>query len=248
VWWFTRDVTPVLGGGRAILLQIADPVVAAGVRRHSDFVRRPQVRLLNTLAYIAAVVVGSPEDAAIASGFVNRAHRPVVGADDIDRQLWVAATLYDSAVRFHEELHGPIAPELAQRILDAYEPLGTSLSVPAGRWPATPDDFRAYWDDAVEGLDVTDDARAVARDLLHPRLAPAWIRATMPLARIVTVGLLPAVVREAYGFAWGPGEERRYRRTLRGVRVVAGVVPGPLRRLPMRLVLLRLRRAGRASG
>lgn len=232
-----------MAGGRAILLQVADPVVAAGVARHSDFVHRPQQRLVHTLQYVYAVVLGSDADARAAAAFVEHAHRPVAGADDPDHQLWVAATLYESALRMHELLRGPVDADLASAVLTAYEPLGGALRVPADRWPSTTAAFDAYWRRASAGLHVTDDARGVVRDLLHPRFAPVWIRALMPVARIVTVGLLPAEVRTAYGFAWGPAEERRFDRTVAVLRVVVAAVPGPVRRLPVRVLLRSLRRA-----
>ncbi|KQO63555.1 oxygenase MpaB family protein [Curtobacterium sp. Leaf261] len=240
---FGTDASLVMAGGCAILLQIADPVVGAGVARHSDFVHRPQQRLVHTLAYVYAVVFGTPTDAAVASAFVERAHRPVEGADDPGRQLWVAATLYDSAIRMHELLRGPIDPALALGVLRAYEPLGTALRVPDGVWPTTVTAFEEYWGRTLQGLLVTEDARAVVRDLLHPRFAPAWIRIAMPLARIVTVGMLPTSVRQAYGFAWGPREERRFARTISVLRVVVRAVPGPIRRLPHRVLIRGMRQA-----
>jgi len=240
---FAADAALVLAGGRAILLQIADPVVAAGVARHSDFAHRPQQRLVHTLMYVYAVVLGTAEEAAAAVRFVHRAHEPVAGADDPQRQLWVAATLYDSAIRMHELVHGPVDPDLATAVLRAYEPIGTALRVPPAMWPATPDLFAAYWADALGRLDVTDEARGVVRDLLHPRFAPAWIRAAMPLVRVVTVGLLPDAVRAGFGIAWGRAEQRRFDRTIALVRVVVTAVPAPLRRLPARVLLRELRRA-----
>jgi uncharacterized protein (DUF2236 family) len=243
---FLLDSTPVIAGGRAILLQIADPVVAAGVRRHSDFARRPQQRLAHTLMYVYAVVTGTPHDAAVAAAFVTHAHRPVTGADDVDRQLWVAATLYDSAIRTHGLLGTPVDADRAEATLRAYAPLGTALRVPPERWPTSVAAFEAYWSSAVAGLRVTDDARGVVRDLLHPRHAPRWVRAAMPVVRILTVGMLPETVRQQYGFAWGPREERRYRRTIRAVRVLRALLPGALLRLPGPLLIRAMHRLARS--
>ena len=232
----------MLGGAAAILLQIADPIVAAGVDRHSDFARRPQQRLVHTLMYVYAVVLGGPADSARAAAFVERAHRPVAGANDADRQLWVAATLYFAALRVHEAIFGPISRETAAVALDRYAPLGTALRVPAHRWPIDPAAFDAYWAEALADIAVTEEARGVARDLLFPRFAPTWIRAAMPVVRVITVGLLPDPVRTAYGFAWGRSESRRFERTIRVVSTAVRAVPGPVRRLPARLLLRRLRR------
>jgi uncharacterized protein (DUF2236 family) len=241
---YLADSTPVLAGGRAILLQIADPVVAAGVRRHSDFASRPQQRLAHTLMYVYAVVLGTPSDAHVASDFVHRAHRVVAGADEVDRQLWVAATLFDSAMRAQEAFG--TTPErvgvTAQAVLDAYRAIGTSLRVPEDRWPETVASFEEYWRRSVDDLRIGDDARSVARDLLHPVAAPRWVRAAMPLVRIVTVGMLPDVVRAQYGFAWGPREARRYRRVVSGLRLVRAVLPGALLRLPGPMLLRAMRR------
>jgi uncharacterized protein (DUF2236 family) len=232
----------VAAGGRAILLQIADPVVAAGVRRHSDFARRPQQRLAHTLMFVYAVVIGTDADAAVAASFVDRAHRPVAGADDVDRQLWVAATLFDSARRAHELFGEPVDAARAEAVLAAYAPIGTALRVPADRWPASVAAFDAYWSTALGALSVTDDARGVVRDLLHPRFAPLWVRAAMPLVRVVTVGMLPEALRTQYGFPWGPREQRRFRRSVAFVRAVRGVVPGWALRLPGPLLLRAMRR------
>lgn len=242
---FLADSTPVAAGGRAILLQIADPVVAAGVRRHSDFARRPQQRLAHTLMYVYAVVVGTPEDAAVAASFVTHAHRPVTGADDPDRQLWVAATLVDSALRTHRLLGSPVDDERAEDVLRAYAPIATALRVPAERWPDSMAAFERYWASTLAQLRVTDDARGVVRDLLHPRHAPVWVRAVMPVVRVVTVGMLPAPVRTQYGFPWGPREVRRFRRTVSGLRLLRAVLPGALLRLPGPLLLRAMHRTAR---
>ncbi|WP_022904869.1 oxygenase MpaB family protein [Curtobacterium sp. B8] len=244
------DSTPVAAGGRAILLQIADPVVAAGVRRHSDFASRPQQRLAHTLTFVFAVISGTPSDAATAAAFVDRAHVPVEGADDVDRQLWVAATLFDSARQAHGAFGSALFPARDEEVLQAYAPIGTALRVPPSRWPGSVARFDRYRDEALDRLTVTDDARGVVRDLLHPRSAPWWVRAAMPLVRIVTVGMLPDRLRAEYGFAWGPRERRRYERTVRVLRVVRGLVPGWLLRLPGPVLVRAMRRAaaGRPDG
>jgi uncharacterized protein (DUF2236 family) len=236
------DSTPVAAGGRAILLQIADPVVAAGVRRHSDFARRPQQRLAHTLMFVYAVVIGTEADAAVATAFVDRAHRPVAGADEVDRQRWVAATLFDSARRAHELFGDPLSAGDAERVLAAYAPIATSLRVPADGWFDSVAAFDAYWERTLPSLRVTDDARGIVRDLLHPRFAPLWVRAAMPLVRIVTVAMLPDALRTAYGFPWGPREQRRSRRAVALVRRARSLVPGWALRLPGPLLLRAMHR------
>ncbi|HWM33128.1 MAG TPA: oxygenase MpaB family protein [Pseudolysinimonas sp.] len=231
---YARDSTLVLGGGAAILLQVADPVVGRGVASHSAFADDPMRRLRHTLAYVYAIGVGSPQQIRAAAGFVDRAHAGVPGATDPARQLWVAATLYRVGVQVHELLHGPLEEHLADEVYTASALLGTALQVPAGAWPADRSAFEAYWADAVAGLQVGDDARRVARDLLHPRRVPVWVRAGMPLGRTLTAGLLPASVRDAYRL---PDRPHAFRRAVRVARVATAVTPRRLREEPSRRLL-----------
>ncbi|MGH7910166.1 MAG: oxygenase MpaB family protein, partial [Candidatus Dormibacteraceae bacterium] len=45
VWLVNKEVAVLLAGGRALLLQLANPGVAAGVDEHSDFRQHPLRRL-----------------------------------------------------------------------------------------------------------------------------------------------------------------------------------------------------------
>ncbi|HEV7742991.1 MAG TPA: oxygenase MpaB family protein [Pseudolysinimonas sp.] len=231
---YARDSTLVLGGAAAILLQIADPVVARGVAAHSAFADDPMRRLRHTLTYVYAVTVGDPARLRRTAALVDRAHAGVEGALDPDRQLWVAATLYRVGVDTHRLLRGPIDDALADELYAESAVLGTALQLPADRWPADRAAFERYWADAVAGLEVGDDARTVARDLLHPRHVPLWVRAGMPLGRTLTAGLLPPSVRDAYGLPWHP---HAFARATRVARIAARLTPRRLRELPSRRLL-----------
>jgi uncharacterized protein (DUF2236 family) len=231
---YARDGALVLGGVAAILMQVADPVIARGVARHSAFAEDPMRRLRHTLAYTYGVVLGDDAQGGRAAAFVDRAHAGVQGAADPDRQLWVAATLYRLGVDVHELLRGPMSDALADEVFVASERLGTALQVPPGLWPTDRAAFERYWMDAVAALEVGDDARAVARDLLRPGRVPLWLRAGMPLGRTLTAGLLPPSIRDAYGL---PDRPRAFRRAVRVARLAARLTPRRLRELPSRRLL-----------
>src|SRR3982074_439411 len=101
-----ENVLPLLGGGRALLMQIAHPKVAAGVDEHSDFRRHPIRRLRRTLLMTMAIVFGDRETAMAAARTVNQVHARVRGdgyhALDPDLLLWVHATLVDTALVTYE--------------------------------------------------------------------------------------------------------------------------------------------------
>src|SRR5207253_10720695 len=91
-----RENVLLLGGGRALLMQLAHPKVAAGVDEHSDFRTRPIRRLRRTIRMTMAVVFGDRDTAIAAARPVNHAHGRVRGRDcgavDSDLLPWVDAT------------------------------------------------------------------------------------------------------------------------------------------------------------
>lgn len=245
------DVAPesvlLAGAGRALLLQLAHPPVGRGVVRHSDFAADPLRRLHGTLRYIYAQTNGTPEQAAAARDWVDRAHAPVHGAahggrpaydaHDPQLQLWVAATLYDSATLVREAVLPPLGDEEAERLYRDYALLATALRMPADLWPPTREDFARYRDGVVAGLSVDETVARAGRELLAARNAPRWVRAAMPLARLLTAGFLPEGLREPFGLAWSPRRERAFRAALSVTRVVYPRLPRAVRHAPMRRYL-----------
>ncbi|WP_157981624.1 oxygenase MpaB family protein [Protaetiibacter intestinalis] len=228
----------VLGGGAALLLQLAHPTVARAVAGHSRFASDPMRRLRHTLGYVYAIGLGTPEVAEAAARAVDRAHRGIPGAVDPEPQLWVAATLYGVGMQVHEVLFRPLPDAVADEVYTVSGRFGTSLQVPEGMWPATRADFAAYWERMLPTLAVGEEARAVAHGILHPArgTVPAWVRAVLPLARLTTAALLPEAIRDAYGL---PRRPRRERAALALARALARLTPRRIRRLPSRLLLPR---------
>src|SRR2546429_9697321 len=69
-----RENVLILGGGRALLMQLAHPKVAAGVDEHSDFRVRPIQRLRRTVLMTMAIVFGDRKTALAAVNAGNRTH------------------------------------------------------------------------------------------------------------------------------------------------------------------------------
>src|SRR5204863_193218 len=60
-WRVNRETVLLAGGGRALLLQVAHPLVAAGVAEHSDYREDPWRRLYRTLDVTTRIVFGDGE-------------------------------------------------------------------------------------------------------------------------------------------------------------------------------------------
>ncbi|MFB2582963.1 oxygenase MpaB family protein [Herbiconiux sp. P15] len=171
---------------------------------------------------------------------------PAYDARDPGLQLWVAATLYDTAVTVYELVYGPLDEESADHVYREYALLGTALQMPEELWPADRAAFRRYFDRTVQTLTVDDTVRGVADALLAAEKAPLPIRLGMPLARFATVALLPERLRSEFGYTWSAGSERRFRRLLRVVAPVYRVLPARIRQAPQRHYLAKLRAASDA--
>lgn len=240
---FGGEAVLLAGGGRAILLQLAHPAVGRGVARHSDFVSRPLDRLHATMTYVYAIASGDQQLIDKVVRRVNSVHSAVRSAEgesprydatDPTLQLWVAATLYDTATLMHERIFGPLDDQTAEALYRQYAALGTSLQLPPELWPADRAAFGRYWHETSALLQTDAATRAVARDLLHPPGLPAWLRVAMPLVRLVTVGLLTPEQRDLFGLVWNDDRQRRLDQVMRVTRAVYPRLPYAIRHWPMR--------------
>jgi uncharacterized protein (DUF2236 family) len=192
------------------------------------------------------VTFGTPEEIEAVAAAVTSAHRKVTGpgyrAMDPELQLWVAATLYDTAILLYEELFGPLDAAVADRVYEQYAVLGTALQVPAELWPADRTAFQSYRAHMVDTLEVSDDARRVARDLLSAENAPLLLKAAMPLNRFLTAAWLPPRIRSEFGLDWDAGAQRRYDVLMKVGAPVYRLVPVPLREAPKTYYLREMRR------
>ncbi len=233
-----RENVLLLGGGRALLMQLAHPKVAAGVDEHSDFRSRPMYRLRRTIRLTMAIVFGDRETALAAARIVNQVHGRVRGrgyrAMDPNLLLWVHATLVDSALvtydAFVRKLTGAERDEFYQEM----KLVGELLGVPRVHFPATIRDFDRYVTQQIE--DQTVCVGPVARDLaalvVRPRVFRLPGNAFLPL-EIITAGLLPPPLRRQYRLPWGPGRRRAFALALRTVPRIVALTPPLVRVWPL---------------
>lgn len=175
----------LLGWGRAILMQLAHPLVAAGVAEHSRFRDGPAAnvkRLHSTIRAMLDLSFGAPEDVRRAVRHINAIHDRVRGtlretagrfgagtpyaASDPDLLVWVDATVRDSMLLAYELFVGPLSAGDRDRFWAEGEDILTALRVPADARIQSPDQFRRYLAEMVANgsLAVTTEARALARE------------------------------------------------------------------------------------
>jgi uncharacterized protein (DUF2236 family) len=228
-----REGALLLGGGRAVLLQLAHPAVAQGVAEHSSYATQRWKRLLRTLRPLYAIAFGDAEQALTAAADVNRLHHAVRGpgydALDPSLLLWVLATLIDTSLELHARFLGPLPPRDAEAYYDDMRRVGELLRIPAGHLPPDLDAFRAYFEAELAALRVSDQARAIVDNLL--RCTPLNASFVGPL-RLLTAGMLPPELREQYGLGWSRGRETLLRSLQAASRATLPRLPLALRRTP----------------
>lgn len=224
-----------------MLLQVAHPLVAAGVTEHSDYRRDLWGRLLGTLRALYLIAFGTKAEAEEAGAAVQRVHARVRGrtrerlgpfpagtpysASDPELMLWVHATLVHSSLAVYERFVRPLTKGEEEGYYREMAVVARLFGTPADVIPPTVADFREYLRAQVAGptIAVTAPARQVAEAIVEAAL-PVPMRLLVPAHRLSTAGLLPPRLREEYGLRWGPLHELALPVAARSVRLAAAPV------------------------
>jgi uncharacterized protein (DUF2236 family) len=246
-----REIVVVVGWGRAILLQLAHPLIAAAIADGSSFhsgaggyFRRAH----QTIGAMLDLTFGTDDQAQRIVDRINGIHDHVNGrlraetgmfpagtpysARDPRLLIWVHVTLVESLLLTYERLVGPLTP--AQKDQYAADSAGLACELGAPR-DTVPADYAAV--DAFSReirargeVCVGDDARRMAAALLAPPIAIA--APVFRLTELITVGLLPDDLRRGYGFEWSDRRSRRFQRAISLVRGGRRLMPRICREWP----------------
>lgn len=220
-WRINREWLTTLSGARAVFLEIAHPLVAAGVVEHSNYKNEPFGRLFRTLGTMTDLAFNTPSAARTATRHYQHCHRKVKGvlkeaigpfpagteydAHDPFLRLWVLATLIDSALLAHDLFVRPTSLAERNSYYADFQKLGSYLGLSPALMPATYPHFQDYMQAMLYSdlLTVSDAAREIARALYAPPVLGRVVRGLS----FVGIGLLPAHLRAAYGFSWSETHE-----------------------------------------
>jgi uncharacterized protein (DUF2236 family) len=264
-WRLNREALLLLGAGpRALLLQIAHPLVAEGVDQHSDFRADPWRRLSGTLRSYLRIVYGTTTAARAEIARLNELHRTITGdvrdeaaraqlggryaARDPELSLWVHATLVDSTIVAVDAWLEPMSRGRRATYYDETRPIGRAFGIPDRLLPPDLDAFERYVESmlAPSGpVHPTPTARELAGHVLHPPLAPFGPGRTPLLEALPrplydwtlwpAVGLLPQRQRDELGLRWGPMERVVSAWLVGGWRLWRPVLPASVRQMPQAL-------------
>jgi uncharacterized protein (DUF2236 family) len=240
----------LLGWSRAILLQMAHPLIAAGVANHSSFRASPVAsarRLHQTVRAMLGLTFGTEAERGRVMNEIRAIHRRVHGtlreqvgrfpagtrysAEDPSLLLWVHATLIESAVIAYEA----VVAGLAVTERDTYCRDAADVAIALGARPEeVPRDWASLTRYLCEmhrsgTLAIGPDAHAIGSAVLRGRLSSlagpiAWAN------RLLTTAWLPSELRAQYGLRWSAADERHARQLL-------GALPRLRKALPAAVAL-----------
>ena len=244
-----QEAVVLLGWGRAILLQLAHPLVAAAVADHSDYWSGPLPYLRRTRQTVGSMLdltFGTPGQIQATADRINSIHERVHGrvghgtprfhsgtyytATDPELLSWVHVTLVDSQLHAYEAFVEPMEPGEKDRYCSEAAEIASLMKIPSGFLPTNYDKLTGHLKSFFgEGpVHVSDVALRLSRDLLYP---PGGIVASslLGLGRLATAGLLPETIRRAYDLPWDEARERRFGAVAGGIRRVRRLTPRFLR-------------------
>ena len=243
-WRIDREAAVFLGAGRALLLQLAHPWVAAAIAEHSRTFADPIGRFHRTFDVVFTMVFGSFDQSLVAARQLYRRHAMVTGrlpeaigpfdkdsayhANEVAALRWVHATLVDTAVM----AHALVLPALSAAERERYWAESLRFGALFGLTPADlpPDwaSFAAYNTAMLQSdiLTVSPAARDVALQIfagggtwLRP---PRWYQA-------LSVQMLPDRLRAGFGLSFDERDRVAADRAVAWIRRLYPMLPATLR-------------------
>jgi uncharacterized protein (DUF2236 family) len=221
-WKINREAALFLGAGRATLLQLAHPWVAAALNQHSNLRTDPLARFHSTFRVVFTMIFGTLEQALAASRHLYLLHTRIQGelpasvaaylqgshyeANEINALLWVYATLVESALLAYDSVLPPLSKDEREVYYSESRKMAALFGIPVTALPPDWSEFEAYnrtmW--MSEKLGVSSVSRDMAHRVLHGGGSwvpiPSWYRA-------LTTAWLPERLRTEFVLEYGQREQ-----------------------------------------
>lgn len=216
-WKIYKEPIILLGGLRAILMQLAHPAVAQGVADHSEFKKNVVRRTASTVRAMYSLVYGTKESAKRTASRIFEIHHRVHGvvycpgtlwhlepyrANDPELLRWVSITTLDTAILMYNKLVDELTDDqLAEFISDHNLALilgGVGLEYGFSSYEEVQD----YIDINLAYSCISPSSMDLADYLLDHVLTRA--------VRNFTLGLLPPQLRKSYQRPWTQGDQERF--------------------------------------
>jgi uncharacterized protein (DUF2236 family) len=239
LWKVNRESVVFLGAGRALLLQLSHPLVAAAVAQHSTVLNNPLRRWHQTFSIMFKMVFGTIEQSFDAARMLHRRHSSVQGhlaeaigtftvgtpydANDADLVQWVHSTLVETAYLVYTFAFSQLPSKEQEQFYQESSRMAGLFGLASVSLPPTWEAFRCYFDDMCQSgvLSASGSAKHLVNQLFGKGV-PQWYQA-------VTAQLLPPSLRTAFQLPYGKTEQLKAERAWKVVRTIYTLLPYHLR-------------------
>ncbi|GAA3552877.1 oxygenase MpaB family protein [Amycolatopsis ultiminotia] len=252
-WRYFGDFRDLLLAGQILVLQVAHPIVAAGVRDHSDYTEDPWTRLMRTGASLSIYVYGGSDGARYEAERLRKLHRKFTGFTGGRRYsalhpgayAWVHATLVMAPVDAQRFFGRPMSTSELDEYYAQMCDVGRLLGVRAQDLPSSWPEFEQYYRETISSFGPNETISTLFETIRTVRkpwsgLPDSWWRRIQKGHARVQMFLiratLPTELRARLGLEWTARDERCFARFRRAVRLIGFAVPPALRTAHMRWV------------
>ena len=214
-WQVSADLSAIVAGLRALLVQALHPLAMAGVDQHSDWRRDPVGRLAATSSYLATVRFGDRAAAERAAARVRKIHEHVRGVDQVTGRpyaasdpallLWIHAVLLESTLIACELFGTAPAPADGDRYVAEMAVAAELVGVPAALVPSDVAGLQRYLSSVRPELRCTPAAAEAAAYLLDLPGLDEDVAEIWQDIRDGAIAALPDWAREMYGYRVAEG-------------------------------------------
>jgi uncharacterized protein (DUF2236 family) len=222
-WRVNRESAVFLGAGRAALLQLAHPWVAAALAQHSTLLHDAVGRFHSTFRVIYTMLFGTRAQAGEASRRLYQLHTSIRGelprqvgsypsgqhyeANEVAALRWVYATLVESAILAYEFALPPLHPAERQQYYEESKRMAALFGIPAGALPSDWETFAQYTAGMFASPQLSVDPAALALGQSVLSGAGTWIQPPRWYQALTTFWMPPRL-RAAFALEFGPSEEQ----------------------------------------
>jgi uncharacterized protein (DUF2236 family) len=236
-WHVNRESAVFLGAGRAALLQLAHPWVAAALAQHSNLLNDAVGRFHSTFRVLYTMLFGTRGQATEASRQLYRLHTGIRGdlpsgehyeANEVAALRWVYATLVESAIMAYEFVLPPLTLSERGQYYAESKRMAALFGISAEGLPNDWTDFLQYTANMFASPELSVDAGALALGRSVMSGAGTWIRPPHWYAAL-TAYWMPQRLRTAFALPFGAPEEEAVQWAVRWLPRLYPSIPGALR-------------------
>src|SRR5438067_916086 len=249
-WRLHEEQWLITAGARAFLMQAAHPKVAQGALDYSGFAEDPFGRVYRTIQGMAVLIFGTTQEANAMARNLNRLHHTVQGTlpESIARYpagetysaleplalLWVHIVFVDSMLTAYKTFVGPLSEAACEQYWQESCRYARLLGLTDATLPASYVAVQQYMREVLASGEIAigPAAHFIAQKVLYPPMP--WLRKPLwAIVRLITVGQLPADIRQAYGLRWGMRQRVGFRLARGAGHLLRRLFPNALGRSPL---------------